>query len=303
VIDFQTITPAMYTLYAPYLTQAAMRGCEYSFVNLCLWGQQKAAIVENQLVVFAQYGRSSVYLFPVGEEDKKAALDAVLKDAEERGINCRISGMTETEKQQLEQLYPGKFCFHCDRDRFDYVYAAQDLAQLRGRKFQKKRNHLNRFFENNPTAVFVPITEENLPQAEQLVRQWFDQRLAEDPYADLRMEQVALFKALRRWQELPLEGLLLRIEDRPVAMCAGSRVSQEMFDIHFEKALDQVDGAYAAINNAFAKYLSEKYPDVKYLNREDDLGLPGLRKAKLSYCPELLIEKHWAHVRENGYGE
>ena len=277
-----------------------MRGCEYSFVNQYLWGQQKAALAAGQLVVFAQYGRSSVYLYPVGQGDKKAALDAILQDAAQRGINCRISGMGEEQKQVLERLYPGQFCFHCDRDRFDYVYLAEELAQLRGRKFQKKRNHLNRFMENNPTAAFAPITEENLPRAEQLVRSWFDQRLAEDPYADLRMEQIAIFKALRHWQELPLEGLLLTVEGKDVAMCVGSRVSGEMFDIHFEKALDGIDGAYAAINNAFAKYLLEKYPQVQYLNREDDLGIPGLRKAKLSYCPALLIEKYWAHLREDG---
>lgn len=301
MIDFQPIIPEMHSTYAPCLEQAAMRGCEYSFVNHFLWGQQKAAIVENCLVVFAQYGRSSVYLYPVGQGDKKKALDAVLEDAAQRGINCRLAGMTDAEKQELQQLYPDVFCYHCDRDDFDYVYSIEDLAQLRGRKFQKKRNHLNRFFENHPAAAFVPITEENLPRVEQLCRQWFDQRLAEDPYADLRMEQIALMKALHRWEELPLEGLLLLIEDQPVAMCLGSRVSGEMFDIHFEKALDGFDGAYAAINNAFAKYLQEKYPEVRYLNREDDLGLPGLRKAKLSYCPELLIEKYWAHVRENGY--
>lgn len=303
MIDFQPITPALYSRYAPYLAQAAMQGCEYSFVNHFLWGQQKAAMVEDHLVIFAQYGRSSVYLYPVGEGNTKAALDAILADAAHRGINCRLAGMTESQKQALQQWYPDVFCYHYDRDEFDYVYAVEDLAQLKGKKFQKKRNHLNRFFEKNPTAVFLPITQENLPQVEQLCRKWFDQRLAEDPYADLRMEQIALFKALHRWQELPMEGLVLLLEGQPVAMCAGSPMSRQMFDIHFEKALDGVDGAYAAINNAFAKYLQEKYPDLRYLNREDDLGIPGLRKAKLSYCPEFLIEKCWAHVRENGDGE
>lgn len=296
MIHFQPIVLSDYATYAPYLQEAALQGCEYSFVNQYLWGQQKAAFVENQLVVFAQFGRSSLYLYPAGAGDKKAAIDALLADARERGIDCRLAGMTEKEIRQLEQLYPGKFCIHCDRDHFDYLYLAEELAGLRGRKFQKKRNHLNRFFENNPTAVFTPITPENIPLAERMVQQWFDQRLAEDPYADLRMEQIAIFKALRRWQELPLEGMLLTVEGKTVAMCAGSRVSEEMFDIHFEKALDGVDGAYAAINNAFARYLLEKHAAV-YLNREDDMGLPGLRKAKLSYCPERMIEKYWAHIR------
>ena len=84
-------------------------------------------------------------------------------------------------------------------------------------------------------------------------------------------------------------------------MTIGSRLSPDTFDIHFEKALDTADGAYVAINNGFARYLREKYPDIAYLNREDDMGIEGLRKAKLSYCPHHMIEKSWAHLTEDGY--
>ena len=125
MIDFQPITPQLHSTYAPYLEQAAMQGCEYSFVNQFLWGQQKAAIVKDCLVVFAQYGRSSVYLYPMGEGDKKKALDAVLEDAAQRGINCRLAGMTDAEKQELQRFYPDIFCYHCDRDDFDYVYSIE----------------------------------------------------------------------------------------------------------------------------------------------------------------------------------
>ena len=84
-------------------------------------------------------------------------------------------------------------------------------------------------------------------------------------------------------------------------MTMGSRLSKDTFDIHFEKAVEGVDGAYPAINQGFAKYLRDKYPEVQYLNREDDLGLEGLRKAKLSYCPDHLVEKCWARMLEDGY--
>ena len=115
------------------------------------------------------------------------------------------------------------------------------------------------------------------------------------------MEQAALAKALRNWEALELEGLLLTTDAGAVAMTVGSRFSEDTFDIHFEKALDIADGAYAAINSGFAGYLREKYPQVRFLNREDDMGLEGLRKAKLSYCPHHMVEKSWAHLLEDGY--
>ena len=115
------------------------------------------------------------------------------------------------------------------------------------------------------------------------------------------MEQAALRKALQQQTLLGLEGLLLRTCDGPVAMTMGSRLNHNTFDIHFEKALDIADGAYAAINNGFANYLREKYPEVEFLNREDDLGIEGLRKAKLSYNPHHMVEKSWAHLLEVGY--
>lgn len=98
-----------------------------------------------------------------------------------------------------------------------------------------------------------------------------------------------------------MEGLLLKSGGQALAMTLGSRLNANTFDVHFEKALDIADGAYAAINNGFAKYLREKYPDICFLNREDDLGLEGLRKAKLSYCPHHMVEKSWACLLEDCY--
>ena len=98
-----------------------------------------------------------------------------------------------------------------------------------------------------------------------------------------------------------MEGLLLRTAEGPVAMTLGSFLQPDTFDVHFEKALDVADGAYPAITNGFARYLQEKYPELKYLNREDDMGLEGLRKAKMSYYPDFMVEKYWAHLAEDGY--
>lgn len=130
---------------------------------------------------------------------------------------------------------------------------------------------------------------------------WYALRQAANPHADYRMERSALEKALRHRKELCMEGLLLTVDGKDVAMTMGSFLREDTFDVHFEKALDRTDGAYAAINNGFARHLREKYPLLRYLDREDDMGLEGLRKAKLSYCPDHLVEKSWACLMEDGY--
>ena len=301
MIDFKSFQLQDRPLYDRYLTRCGERGCEYSFVNLYLWGRQQAAIREDRMLFFSQFNRRSVYLFPIGPGDRKASIDAIIEDARQRGIPCRLTGLLQEDCTLLEQLYPGQFRYHFDRDSFDYIYSIHDLADLKGRKFQKKRNHLNRFRQAHPAWQLEPITAGNLDQVRHFVRHWYEVRLADNPHGDYQMEQAAIEKLLRHWQELDMEGLLLTNHGETLAFTMGSPLAEDTFDIHFEKALDIADGAYAAINQGFAAYLREKYPQLLWLNREDDMGLEGLRKAKLSYCPDHMIEKHWACLLEDCY--
>jgi hypothetical protein len=209
--------------------------------------------------------------------------------------------LTQSDQEKLEQWYPGRFRFHPDRDSYDYIYSVEDLAELRGRKLQRKRNHVNRFRLLHSGYTTTPITDENTPQVLQMLEDWYAQKLAADPTASFYLEQAAIRRALQHRQELGLEGLVLIYKGQIIAMTMGSALSDNTFDIHFEKALEGFDGAYAAINREFARYLRAKYPHLLWLNREDDLGLEGLRKAKLSYCPDRLIEKWWACLKEEGY--
>lgn len=301
MIDFKPVELSQKNIYEPILLRAGHRGCAYSFANLYLWGRQAAAFVGEHLVFFSQFSRRSVYLFPVGEGDLRAAIDAIISDAATRGIPCRLTGLTQEDRSALDAMYPGKFHYHFDRNSFDYVYDIHDLADLKGRKFQKKRNHLNRFWQTHPNCRFEPLGPENISVAEALVEKWYALRLEADPHGDYLMEQIAIQKAFRHFDALGMEGLLLLDGDAPIAITMGSRLTEDCFDIHFEKALDIADGSYAAINQGFAKYLREKYPALNWLNREEDMGLEGLRKAKLSYCPHHMAEKSWACLREDGY--
>ncbi len=300
MIAFRPFAPEDREKYAPYLSYGVGRGCEYSFVNLCVWGRQQGAILEEGLVFFSQFSRKTVYLFPLGE-NRKALVQALIEDAASRGIPLRLTGLLEGDCKELEALFPGQFRFHNARSDYDYIYNVYDLAFLKGKAYQSKRNFSNRFQKNHPDCHIVPIGEENLAAIEEMLETWFAARQEKDPHGDFHMEKAALHRALVNRETLGLEGVALMEKGRVLAMTLGSRLSEDTFDIHFEKALDTEEGAYARINQAFAAYLLEKYPELKYLNREDDMGMEGLRQAKLSYRPVRLTEKYWACLKDDCY--
>ncbi len=143
----------------------------------------------------------------------------------------------------------------------------------------------------------------SLDAAMEMVDKWYRSRIAQDPEGNYLLEEIALTKAFRDYPDLGMEGIVLVENGEILAVTLGSRLSRDTFDIHFEKAREDVDGAYAAVNSEFARYLREKYPEVLYLNREDDMGLEGLRKAKLSYYPHHMMEKCWAVPQEDLYAD
>lgn len=299
VIDFQKIDINEKEKYDEYLMHCNERGCEYSFANLNLWGRQRAAFVDGFLTLFSQFERHSVYPFPIGNGDVGPVLDAIIADARDRGIVCRITGLTPQDCVTLEERYPSQFRFHPDRDGCDYIYDIHALADLPGRKYQKKRNHVNKFRSLHPDCRIVPLTEDILPAVQEMTEQWYTDRLAQDDHDDYHLERAAMKRAFSHMDALGLEGLALVENGQILAMTMGSRLSEDTFDIHFEKAREDADGAYPAISQAFARYLREKYPELKFLDREDDMGLPGLRKAKLSYYPHHLVVKFWARLWED----
>ena len=301
MINFKPVTIQDKPVYEKYLLDGSECGCEYSFANIYLWGRQQATVLHNHMVRFSQFNRQSVYPYPVGQGDKKPILDAIIADAKERGIPCRLTGLYEHEKQDLEALYPGKFRFHCDRDSYDYVYDINNLADLPGNKYHKKRNHFNRFRDTYPEYTAEPITPDNVSLALEMTENWYETKLAENPDSDFHMERVALTKALKHFEELEMEGLLLINEEKIFALTLGSRMSPDTFDVHFEKASADINGAYAAINCEFARYIRNKYPEIQFLNREEDMGIEGLRIAKQRYYPHHMVEKCWACLLEDDY--
>jgi len=301
-IKFSPITLDDKTTYEDYFYKEERiigeceRGCEFSFANLYLWGRQNMAKLRGHLLLLSQFDERFVYPYPLGAGDKKPVIDAIIEDSKARGIPCIITGLTPSARQTLEELYPESFSFQSNEGSYDYVYSINDLAELSGKKYHGKRNHLYRFKEAHPTYLAELLTEDNISKAEEMAEEWYEKRLSENPDADFHMEKAALKKAMRDFRELQMEGLAISENGKILAFTFASRLSEDTFDVHFEKAFSGIQGAYVAINYEFARYIRAKYPNVKFLDREEDMGIEGLRKAKRSYHPDRMIKKYKAYL-------
>lgn len=299
MIDFQSISFIDRAVYEKYLFTKQEPGCELSYANLNMWGEQQAAIIHDHLVLMSKYNNKYMYPFPLGSGNKKQALEAILADAKERNIPCMISSLSVEDAALLEESFPGKFEIQFNRNSFDYVYSIEKLAELKGRKYHRKRNHYNRFCKNMPDFHVESVHEGNITKVREFLDTWYKGRLEESPESNYQNEQIALERCFTNYKELGMESLILFHNDEILAFTMGSRLSPTTFDVHFEKARWDVEGAYTAINCEFAKYIRNKYPEVEFLDREEDMGLEGLRKAKESYFPHHMVEKAVAILKED----
>lgn len=301
MINFHTPTPADRPWIMDAVAKSGERASEYSFANLLLWAsafQQTVADYHGLLLVRVGVAEGFGYFWPAGEGDIPAALEALEADANERGEPFRLVCLSAERVEELETLRPVEFEFTSHRAGWDYLYDIDKLSDLAGRKLHSKRNHCARFEDAVPGWTFAPMTQADLPECLALDEEW-DRRSREregaEEAADMTLERKALLTAAQYFDQIGLEGGVLRDENgKLLAFTMGDPISADVFDVHFEKALDDVPGCYAVINREFARYLREKYPGLRYLNREEDMGIEGLRRAKESYYPDLMGEKHWA---------
>ncbi|NCB62251.1 MAG: DUF2156 domain-containing protein [Clostridia bacterium] len=300
MIDFRAPEPSDKQWVDELLRAGDERGCEYNFTNLYAWSrpyQQKIARLDGRLLVSADGLAGPCYLWPVGSGDVKPAIEALWADAKERGEPFRLACLTAEHVQELERLWPGGFLSEPDRDGFDYLYEVDRLAELGGKRLHAKRNHINRFVEQNGDWVYEELTGASLPDCMRMDEEWYRrsrEREGAEEAQDLNDEGVALRAAMEHFAELKLEGGLIRVYGEVVAFTIGDRLNSDTYNAHFEKAYGELQGAYAIINREFSAWVRKKYPDVKYINREDDMGVEGLRKAKESYYPDRMVEKYIA---------
>ena len=210
-----------------------------------------------------------------------------------------LKNITAAEKEIAARVFPGAQ-FAAARESGDYIYRTADLAALPGKKYSKKRNHIKQFKAKRPDYRFEPLASGNLQDAREIEEKWLEEVLAAASAGtnsavgdDLKIEKEIIFSALENFERFEkvcgMTGGLLYVDDKPAAFCVASLLSEAVTDVHFEKCLFEYarDGGYAVINNEFSKSVK-----TEFINREEDLGIEGLRKAKLSYYPEEILEKY-----------
>lgn len=274
-------------IFEKYYRYKTSRGCELSFSNNYLWAPHygtKWGIVEDCLVFYNPH-RDSVSL-PIGENPYKA-LEVLLKYYEDNHKPFLMHLVTAEQFEALEKRYPGKFAIEYIRDVADYIYEAESLGTLAGKKLHAKRNHINRFIENFPEWSYEEITDENLEECLEMAQKWREQNQCDED-KEKSAEFCVTLRALKKRDEIGLKGGLIRTRDGIVAFSLGAPLTDDTFVVHIEKAFADVQGAYPIINREFVLHAAK---DFKYVNREEDMGEDGLRKAKMSYNPAILLEK------------
>lgn len=289
MLEFKPIVKEKIKEYEAYYNNNDAIGCESNFVNGYLWNEEyllRVAVFDNTLIkaYFRDEKRVWGYCMPRGS-NVKAAVEAVFADTAEREQSVRFAYMTLAEREQLEALFPNRFTFSREPENQDYIYTSRDLATLSGKKFHAKRNHISKFYRTYGDDVcFCTLDRGNLPDAVRVMELW----CAENGIDFRRHGEYKVFqKACEDFEFLRMRGAVLYIDRKPVAMTMGNEISPKCFDVIFEKALREYDGVYAVINNEFAKTLTA----YEYINREEDMGLEGLRKAKLSYNPAIIYDR------------
>ena len=269
--------------------------CEMTFANLFLWSghyRGEFAVLDDMLVIRAGAGNNVSFAYPMGIHDPAPVVQKLMDYCAERGIPFRMHGVTNDKRADLEAAFPGKFDFIPDRDSADYIYLSEDLIHLKGKKYHGKRNHINRFKEENNWS-YEPITRENMDDCMAFALEWCKQNGCDD---DGRLAEVCVIRnAFRYFERLHLVGGALRIDRKMVAFTIGEPMNEDVFVVHIEKADASINGAYPTINQEFIAHEAGSY---RYINREEDLGIEGLRKAKLSYRPVIILEEYQAVLRE-----
>ncbi|MDO4299771.1 MAG: phosphatidylglycerol lysyltransferase domain-containing protein [Clostridia bacterium] len=268
--------------------------CEYCFTDLFIWGKHyntQFAVADDFLYIKSdgEDGKTDYYFVPDGEGDFKKAMERLFEYTGKVGRPWLFMSVYPELREKVEKYYPNMFEFEENRDNADYVYLAEKLASLSGKKLHKKKNHVNRFYkEYEGRWSYESLNDDN-------IREFFSYQLdwcEEDN--DFLGELCAASTALKNYRELGIEGGILRVDGKIVAVTLGSKSFEDTMIVHIEKADYNINGAYQVINQQF---VINSCSDVKYVDREEDLGIEGLRKAKESYYPEFTTLNYMGRLK------
>ena len=282
-------------VFDKYFGSRYCENAEYTFTNLFMWRDMlnlQWAVEDDVLYIFSSNEEIFAAWQPIGAQDKmQDAITKILQIAQE---NCgeKKFMFVVVEKifaDELEKYPNAKFNITAERDNFDYVYLAQDLINLSGRKFHGKKNHLNAFKKDYPDAKYLPITEKIIPMCREELNIWSEAHKRANPENNfVDYEQAAINEIFDHFDAFKIKGGAILIDGKIEAFTFGEKLNSDTAVIHVEKANKNIRGIYTAINQ---KFVENEWCDMIYVNREEDMGIDGLRRAKESYRPIKMIEK------------
>ena len=294
-LGFHRPTADDYAWAQPILHAAARMGCEFCFGNIYAWCLKYGTEIAQVGDFFVSRSRNqTVHCMPIGQGDLRDVLALLQADAARCGHPLTLYGITAEDIPRLEAAAPGLFRIErCAQDDFDYIYRQTDLAELAGKKYHQKRNHVARFMRECPGWHYEEIIPAMLDEVLAMEKAWAAENRVRNPEG-FDEELVAFERNISKFEQFSMRGAVLRENgagSRIIAFTMGEPLSANTFCTHYEKAYADYTGTYQMINRAFAQHSLD---DFEFINREEDLGHEGLRKAKLSYHPTILLEKYRA---------
>ncbi len=291
MLEFKKVTIEDIDIYREYMKNNKEFSCENSFVNLLVWQSaynNMIAIDGGQLFIKSGFADRQSFRLPIGGDIN----EGIRKIEEYCGNETPLFWIQQGENfSKLNEEFREKYEMTEFRDASDYIYLREKLATLSGKKYHSKRNHINSFSKKFDWH-YEEISSENIKAVKECADRWYKENTDKrDKFLDCEQNGVNLI--LDNMERLGVLGGAIFVDSKAVAFTLGSPISSDVFDVHIEKALSDYAEGYTVINNEFAKRLT----NYKYLNREDDMGLEGLRKAKLSYKPEILLKKYRCRAR------
>jgi hypothetical protein len=279
-----------------YFELVDYEACEYCFVTLYMWRNVYNTLyyVEDDFaIVSGEYEGNDFVVLPLAtKENMPKAIEFILDHFKDKNKKVHLRAITKEIVDFMKENYPGDFEYIEERDYFDYVYDGDSLRTLGGRKNQKKRNHLNYFLKEYENRFEYKKLENNTQFEEciELLNVWSENKEDEDN-DDFKNEFIAIQSLFNNYEQLKdkLKIGAIYIDGKLEAFSIGEMLNDNMAVIHIEKANPIIRGLYPYINQQF---LVNEFNEVEFINREEDLGIEGLRKAKLSYHPCKFVEKY-----------
>ena len=284
--DFKSVTLEDKKIFDKHYEKYPPIHSDNVFTTIISWmnySNYHYTVIDNNLIIYSKIDGQIRFRPPSGKR-KKDVFDQVIKLAQKQDSDYPFGVIDLETKKWLEKTYQ-KLVFEEHQKYFDYVYLSSDLADLSGSNYSKIRNRLNKFKRNYSYST-EKISSENMEDVRKFLDRWCLWKDCEsDPL--LENERKAIMYSMSHFFDLGLSGLVIRLDDNIEALAVYEEMSPDTAIIHYEKASPDYDGIYKAINQETAKKLQNDY---KFINRESDMGLPGLRKAKMSYRPNHMVE-------------